>query len=439
MKPVELLMRTFVEAQPQDAARAFEALRGEDATRLFIALPDKTCAALLERLSPGAAEPLFEKLGPARVAGLLAAMSPRAASAVVQHLSDDARDRLLASLDEATARSLRELARYGADTAGALMQPRVASLTPDMTAQQAIARIRRTPREAMHYLYVADRAGRLIGVVTMRDLLLASPRDTIESMLIREPVVVADTAPIDEVENILRQRKFLSLPVVDFEGRLIGVVRRADVLESGEEEAFEDFQKLVGAGADERALSPVSAVVRSRLPWLYVNLLTAFMAAAVVGLFEDVIAQMAALAVLLPVVAGQGGNTGSQSLAVVMRGLALREIVPGVKGRVIRKEVLGGLFNGIGVAVVTALCVFGWRLGAGDTMSPATGLAMVIGLSMVLNMVAAALSGALIPLALKAMGRDPAQSAAIFLTTVTDIIGFASFLGFAVLFKGMIM
>ena len=163
------------------------------------------------------------------------------------------------------------------------------------------------------------------------------------------------------------------------------------------------------------------------------------MAAAVVGMFEGIIAQMAALAVLLPVVAGQGGNTGSQSLAVVMRGLALREIVPGVKKRVIMKELTGGFINGVGVAAVTALCVFGWRMSAGDPVSSGTGLAMVIGLSMVLNMVAAALSGALIPLALKAMGRDPAQSAAIFLTTVTDIVGFASFLGLAVLFKSMIM
>ena len=175
------------------------------------------------------------------------------------------------------------------------------------------------------------------------------------------------------------------------------------------------------------------------MPWLYVNLLTAFMAAAVVGVFEGIIAKIAALAVLLPVVAGQGGNTGSQALSVVMRGIALREIIPGQKKRVIVKEILGGLVNGIAVALVTAGAVFAWRHFAGDTLTSCTGLAVGIGLAMIVNMVAAALSGAAIPLVLKAVGRDPAQSAAIFLTTVTDIVGFASFLGFAVAFSPLLL
>jgi magnesium transporter len=179
--------------------------------------------------------------------------------------------------------------------------------------------------------------------------------------------------------------------------------------------------------------------VKSRLPWLYVNLATAFLASGVVGLFEDLIAQIAALAVLLPVVAGQGGNTGSQSLAIVMRGLALREIVPGVRMRVVLKEVVAGAINGIAVAVVTGLAVFGWRLAVGDSLTSCSGLALVISLAMVVNMAAAAFSGAAIPLLLKALGRDPAQSAAIFLTTVTDIVGFGAFLGFALLLKPMIL
>jgi len=155
-----------------------------------------------------------------------------------------------------------------------------------------------------------------------------------------------------------------------------------------------------------------------------------------VGLFEGIIAQVAALAVLLPVVAGQGGNTGSQSLAVVMRGLALREILPGVKKRVVLKELSGGLINGVMIAIVTALAVYAWRRLANDSPGACTALAVVIGMAMIVNMAAAALSGAVIPLALKALGRDPAQSSSIFLTTVTDIVGFASFLGFASLLMG---
>lgn len=439
MKSMESLLRVFVELHPQDAANAFELLKPADALRLFKGLPIKVAASLMERLNPGVGQALLEVLEPEKVRELLATMGPRSASVVVQQLEDELRESILSSLDEQVARSLRDLAKYPPDSAGAIMHPRVASLTPGLTMQEAITRIRKTSRDVLHYLYVADSEAKLVGVVTMREVLLSSPRDKIESILIRDPVTVQDTASREQIQNIFRDRKFISLPVIDFEGRLLGVVKRADVLESSELEAFEDLQKIVGAGADERALSPVSTVVKSRLPWLYVNLLTAFMAAAVIGLFEGIIAQMAALAVLLPVVAGQGGNTGSQSLAVVMRGLSLREIMPGMKKRVIIKEVMGGLINGIGVAVVTAICVFGWRIVEGDTITPSSGLALVIGLSMVINMVAAALAGALIPLILKAMGRDPAQSAAIFLTTVTDIVGFASFLGFAVLFKPLIM
>ena len=207
-----------------------------------------------------------------------------------------------------------------------MMEPRVASLSSDFTVQQATAAIRKTPREALHYLYVTNRDGKLAGVINMRDLLLASPRDPIQPLVRTSLLTVPDTMSSKEVVQKMREKRFLALPVVDFEGRLVGVVKQADALRAGQDTAFDDMQKIVGAGADERALSPVSLVVKSRLPWLYVNLVTAFMAAAVIGVFEGIIAQVAALAVLLPVVAGQGGNTGSQSLAVVMRGLALREI-----------------------------------------------------------------------------------------------------------------
>ena len=319
------------------------------------------------------------------------------------------------------------------------MDPRVASLSIDLTAQQVISAIRKAPREALHYLYVTNRSGELVGVLNMRDLLLAAPRDPIERIVRREIISIPATMDQEEVVNLMRERRFIALPVVDFDGRLVGVVKHDEVLQAGQEQAFEDLQKIVGAGADERALSPVSTVVKSRLPWLYVNLLTAFMAAAVIGAFEGIISQIAALAVLLPVVAGQGGNTGAQSLAVVMRGIALREILPGTQKRVIIKEALGGLFNGIAVAVGTALAVFAWRALAGDPMRVCSGLALVIFLAMIVNMVAAAASGAVIPLLLKAVGRDPAQSASIFLTTVTDIVGFASFLGFAVAFSSWLL
>jgi magnesium transporter len=278
---------------------------------------------------------------------------------------------------------------------------------------------------------VTDRDGKLVGVLNMRNMLLAAPREPIESIMSREILSVPVTMDRQNVLNLMQRHRFLALPVVDSEDRLIGVIKYDEALRASQLEAFGDFQKMVGAGEDERALSPVSTVVKRRLPWLYVNLLTAFLAAAVVGIFEGVIQQVTALAVLLPIVSGQGGNTGAQALAVVMRGLALGEIFSGAAKRVIRKEVIAGLLNGLAVALVTSAAVWIW--------SRSPGLALVIGLAMVVNMVAAGLSGAAIPIILKALNRDPAQSSSIFLTTVTDVVGFASFLGFALLFLPLLV
>jgi len=187
---------------------------------------------------------------------------------------------------------------------------------------------------------------------------------------------------------------------------------------------------MVGASEQERALSSPLFAVRKRLPWLQINLLTAFLAASVVGLFEDTIARVTALAVLLPVVAGQSGNTGAQALAVTMRGLALREVRTRQWLLVASKEAVAGAGNGIAVSLTTAFAVYLW--------SQSPGLTLVIGISMVLSMTLAGLSGAIIPMALTALRQDPAQSSSIILTTVTDVVGFFSFLGIATLLMGML-
>jgi magnesium transporter len=232
-------------------------------------------------------------------------------------------------------------------------------------------------------------------------------------------------APREEVVEILDERRLTDLPVVDIDGRLIGVVRYRNLMAAAEDEATVALQTMVGVSKDERALSKVSFAVRKRLPWLHINLATAFLAAAVVGLFESTIAQYTALAVLLPVVAGQSGNTGAQALAVTMRGLALREIRTRHWPRVVFKELSAGFWNGVAVALTTALGVWIW--------SGSTGLALIIGLSMILSMVIAGMAGSAIPILLTVLGQDPAQSSSIVLTTITDVAGFFSFLGIATL------
>jgi magnesium transporter len=424
--PLEAMVRAYAAEHPGDAARALEALKPVDARRVLKGLSRRNVIAVLQQIDPASAAPIFSELGPEATRDLLKEISPRRATAILHKLEDAAREATLTSMDSSTASQLRALLQYLPETAGALMDTRVTALREGQTVAQAVAILRRAQRSTLYYLYVTGDEGRLVGVVSLRELLLAQPRDPIDPLVQRDVVSVPGTMTRTELANLIRERRFVALPVVDGHGSLLGVVRSEAILDTLGQEAFGDLQKMVGAGEDERALSPVSLVVRKRLPWLYVNLGTAFLAAAVVGLFEGTIEKVTALAVLLPVVAGQGGNTGAQALAVVMRGMALHELVPGTVRRLLIKEGLGALLNGIAVAAGTAAAVWLWDGRAA--------LAMVIGLAMVVNMAAAGVAGAATPLVLRGLGKDPAQSSSIVLTTVTDIVGFASFLGFASLF-----
>ncbi len=231
------------------------------------------------------------------------------------------------------------------------------------------------------------------------------------------------TAPRKEMAEQLENYQVDSLPVVDVDDRLLGIVRYQRLFDVIEAEVSADIQRMVGVSVDERALSPALFAVQRRLPWLHINLLTAFLAAAVVGLFEDLIAQFTALAVLLPVVAGQSGNAGSQALAVTMRGLALREIGTREWRPVLLKEIRIGVIDGLALAVTCGLAVFLW--------SQSFGLALVIAVAMVLSMIAAGISGAVVPIILTRLGQDPATASSIVLTTVTNVAGFFSFLGAA--------
>jgi magnesium transporter len=241
---------------------------------------------------------------------------------------------------------------------------------------------------------------------------------------------VQELDPREEVVSLLQRHALTELPVINVEGKFVGVIRQAALVSAIEQETSVDLQTMVGASREERALSGPAFAVKKRLPWLQINLLTAFLAAAVVGLFEGTIARFTALAVLLPVVAGQSGNAGAQALAVTMRGLVLREIGVRHWPRIVWKETRVGLVNGLATAATTAVGVYVW--------SRSTGLVLVISSAMVIAMVIAGAAGALVPIVLRRLGQDPAQSSSIVLTTVTDVAGFFSFLGIATLLSGLL-
>lgn len=424
---VDTLARLYVRQFPQEAARHIESARLGDAVALLESEPTPYAVAVIERVASNVAADVLQAGAPEFGPRVLQGMDPVRAAATLAWLDDPRRDALLATLDDRAGRELRGMADYPAETAGRLMDPRVIAFRRGATVQQALTRLRGIRRRAVHDVFLLDDEDTLAGRVPLQSLAIARPADSLESLA--EPAVpVAGTATADEVVEHLTSHRLASLPVVDIDGRLLGVIREDVLMKTARQDVAADIQAMVGASRQERALSRVSFAVRARLPWLHINLVTAFIAAGVVGLFESTIAAFTALAVLLPVVAGQSGNAGAQALAVTMRGLALREVRVTQWARVTRKEALVALINGWAIAATTGVAVFFW--------SGSPGLSGVIAASMVISMVAAGAAGAAIPMILTSLGRDPAQSSSIVLTTVTDVVGFSSFLGIATVLVG---
>ena len=424
------LSQKFLLDFPGEAARELEAMSVEDAAALLAQHAPRAAVRAWEALAPDVAREVLAQLPEALGRHVLAEADPSSSVAVLAQLEPEEREGLLAKLDREVVRELRELAAYPEDSAGRLMDARVSPLRSGMTVGDAIERLRATRRRGLRELFVVDDAGRLAGRVDMQDLALAERARPIAEIQRGVVAAVRDLDPREDVVAILQREPISVLPVVNHAGRLLGVIRQAELMAAVEEEASLDIQTMVGASPDERATSGPMFAVKKRLGWLQINLLTAFLAAAVVGLFEGTIAKFTALAVLMPVVAGQSGNAGAQALAVTMRGLFLREISLRHWPAMIWKESATGLVNGLAVAATTAVGVYFW--------SHSAGLVWVISLSMVVSMVIAGMAGALVPILMRRFGQDPATASTIILTTVTDVTGFFSFLGIATLFASML-
>ena len=424
----QALKDTFLLEHPADAARMIETIPDRDIRKELSGVRPDGLIRSLEYLDTSRAVEVLERIAPEQQRAVLELAPSRLAVSLLGGLPERKQADLLALLPRNTQNELERLSHYAEDAAGRLMDRRYEAIRSNMTVDQALEILRRSGVRRARSVYVVDDDNRLMGKVDMQAMAVAGPDERLLDLLEDLEGTVVDTAPRKEIVEKLEEYRVDSLPVVDIDGRLLGVVRYQRLFDAIQSVATADMQKMVGASADERALSSAMFSVRRRLPWLHINLLTAFLAAAVVGLFENLIAQFTALAVLLPVVAGQSGNAGSQALAVTMRGLALKEIGTREWRQVLWKESTVGLVDGAALAVTCGLAVYLW--------SGSIGLAAVIGVAMVLSMVAAGISGALVPIMLTRIGQDPATASSIILTTVTDVAGFLSFLGTATLLSG---
>ncbi|WP_376695112.1 magnesium transporter [Wenzhouxiangella sp. EGI_FJ10305] len=420
----------FVRRHPVVAAEELEALPEDHLEPIVADLDPTALAVAMEYLSPPKALAVFTSLPRESGLEILERAAPRLAITVLAQLPASERDELLAAVTPTSRNDLERLMSFPDESAGRLMDRSFLTVKADMTVGKALKRLQDSPVRGLRSLFVVTPDSRLAGRVDIQDLALAGPDEPVREYVQPAGETVTIQTNREELVELLERSRKDSVPVVDADGRLAGVVRYRSLFHAIEDVASADIQKMVGVSPEERALSLPGFAIRRRLPWLHINLLTAFLAASVVGLFENLIAQFTALAVLLPVVAGQSGNAGAQALAVTMRGLALREVGIRQWRSVLNKEIMVGLFNGLALAVTCGLAVFVW--------SQSLGLALVIAVAMIMSMLAAGIAGALVPMVLTRLGQDPATASSIILTTITDVAGFFSFLGTAMLLAFML-
>lgn len=412
---------------PADIAPLFSELRPAEARRLLDLLfsqkrAGKTLSELPEELVPQ----FLELVDDERLAQVLTRVPPDDGIMFLEALAETRRQQVLSLMGEGRSRQdLERLLRYPPGTAGNVMTPHFLAIPATATAQEAIdaVRTRGEQVEAIFYLYVVDEIGRLNGVVPIRRLVTAPAERTVDKLMLTEPIVVQATANQEEVARLVSRYNLLALPVVDEFRKLLGIITVDDVIDVIQEEATQDMYRMAGLAEEDRVFSPMATSVKKRLPWMSVNLGTAFMAAAVVGLFEDTISQMVVLAAFMPVVAGMGGNMGTQTLTVITRGIALGEFEFAKAANVVARNMAVGLTVGGVTGALTGLVAWLWK---GDPR-----LGLVLFLAMMTNLSIAGLVGAIVPVLLKRFNQDPALGGSVITTTFTDVCGFMAFLGIA--------
>jgi magnesium transporter len=308
-----------------------------------------------------------------------------------------------------------------------LMSPPLGVFRPDMTVAETVEELRELTRSAMiTYCYVTGEEGRLVGVVVMRDMLLATPDTRLDSIMLKDPYYFEQDMELDEALKAAVGRHYPDYPVCDRTGTLKGLIRGEELFRNQAIEISAQSGKMVGVDKEERLVTPLGRSLKLRHPWLQINLVTAFVAAAVVGLFEGTLSQLVILAVFLPVMAGQTGNTGCQALAVTLRGMTLGELKPDLVARLIAKEGLLGLCNGALVGVTAGIGMAVYAISQGQAQPWMFGI--VVFVAMTVSCTVAGVAGALIPLTLKRLGADPATASSIFLTTASDVASMGIFL-----------
>jgi magnesium transporter len=434
----ETLLSAFSAAEFGEVRTLLGKMHPSEVADLLESLPPRERETLWDLIEPSLEGDVLSEVHDAVRANLLGHMQPREVAEATKGLeSDDAADILqdlpgeiigsvLASMDAQNRERLASILSYPEDSAGGLMNIDVVSIRADVSLDVVSRYLRQLGSipEQTDNLMVVDRDNQYLGVLPLADILTKKPDTSVGENMIEEEGITADTSKQD-VARIFEQRDWFSAGVVDNDSRLLGRITVDDVVDVIQEEAEHTVRSMAGLGEDDM-FAPVVTSAKRRAVWLGINLMTAFLASWVIGQFSDTIEQLVALAVLMPIVASMGGIAGSQTLTIAIRGIALGQISKTNSRTLMMREVAVGTFNGLIWAAVVAVVASLWFNNSS--------LGFIIGLAMIINLVVAAFAGATIPMALKRFGVDPAIAGGVLLTTVTDVVGFMTFLGLATLF-----
>ena len=422
----ELARNLIAALHPAEIADIIESLPGRERANIWQLIDSEIQGDVLSHIQNTVQTELLEQMQPTKVADVTQTLDADDAADILQNLSDEVADTILRSMDQQNRQRLSQVLTYDENTAGGLMNTDVISVRADVSLDVVTRylRLRGNIPGKTDNLMIVDRDNHYLGVLPLAELLIRNTETIVGECLEKEPYLVART-PKTGVAKLFEQRDLVSAAVVDDEGLLLGRITVDDVVDVIQEEAEHVVRSMAGL-SDDDIFSPVIASTKRRAIWLGINLLTAFLAAWVIGRFEDTIQKLVALAVLMPVVAGMGGIAGGQTLTITIRGIALGQIVKANIKPLLIKELTVGILNGVIWSCVVAAIVIIWF------DNPFLGL--IIGLSLIINLIIAALAGALIPVALKYYGVDPAIAGGVILTTVTDVVGFMTFLGLAAVF-----
>jgi magnesium transporter len=417
-------IRRAHDLEPADLADVLTTLDNQERVAVVRALPPELSSqALAEMPEEAHAGETLAALDPDRAAEIVDELDDDDAADILGELDPTRQEKILAAVEDRS--EVDQLLRYDEETAGGLMTTHMVTVAVTATAEQALQEIRRQAEEVEDFyeVFVVDDEHRLVGTLPFKDLVISRPERPVRSFMTDADIFVTPDLDQEQVARLMARYNLPSVPVVNEKGRLLGRVTFDDVIDVVEAETTEDLLKFGGVSPDEELGAGWNTAVRSRLPWLSVNLATAFLAGAVVYSFQHTIQRTLALAVWMPIIAGMGGNAGTQALAVTVRRLALGLIPVNRFSRVVGKEILVGIINGLVIGLVVGAIA--------SLMGEGSRLGIVVFLAMVGNLMVAGFAGAFIPILLERFGIDPAVASSIFVTTFTDVCGFMLLLGLA--------